>query len=71
MSFCGFLPLPNPRVTILVVLDEPAGKSWGGTHAAPIFRHIAQQVIPILGIAPDDAQASPGPGKGTFSLRES
>jgi cell division protein FtsI (penicillin-binding protein 3) len=53
VSFCGFLPAENPRVTILVVLDEPSGLSWGGTDAAPVFRRIAQQIMPLLNVFPD------------------
>ena len=53
VSFCGFLPVEDPKVTIYVVLDEPGGVSWGGTDAAPVFRRIAQQIMPLLNIFPD------------------
>jgi cell division protein FtsI (penicillin-binding protein 3) len=52
-SFVGFAPVENPAVVIIVVLDEPAGSYHGGEVAAPVFREIAEQILPDLGIAPD------------------
>lgn len=52
-SFVGFAPVENPAVVIIVVLDEPAGSYYGGTVAAPVFKEIAEQVLPYLGVAPD------------------
>ena len=52
-SFIGFAPLPNPRVTVLVQIDEPKGVIYGGSISAPVFQKITQQVLLRLGIAPD------------------
>lgn len=52
-SFVGFAPVDNPAVVIVVVIDEPAGAYHGGEVAAPVFREIAEQILPDLGIAPD------------------
>ena len=52
-SFVGFAPVSNPQVVIIVVIDEPAGAYHGGDVAAPVFREIAEQVLPTLGIEPD------------------
>ena len=52
-SFVGFAPVENPAVVIIVVIDEPAGSYHGGEVAAPVFREIAEQILPDLGIAPD------------------
>ena len=52
-SFVGFAPATNPAVVIIVVIDEPAGAYHGGDVAAPVFRQIAEQILPDLGIAPD------------------
>jgi len=52
-SFVGFAPVENPAVVIIVVIDEPAGAYHGGDVAAPVFREIAEQILPDLGIAPD------------------
>jgi cell division protein FtsI/penicillin-binding protein 2 len=52
-SFVGFAPVSNPQVVIIVVIDEPAGAYHGGDVAAPIFREVAEQVLPMLGVMPD------------------
>lgn len=49
-SFVGYAPSDNPRVTILVVIEEPQKYSWGGVIAAPVFRKIGQQILPYLGV---------------------
>jgi cell division protein FtsI (penicillin-binding protein 3) len=50
ISFCGFFPAPDPRYTIVVILDEPEGRRWGGVDAAPIFQRIADQLAPGIQI---------------------
>jgi cell division protein FtsI (penicillin-binding protein 3) len=52
-SFVGFAPVTNPQVVIIVVIDEPAGSYHGGEVAAPVFREIAEQILPNLGVMPD------------------
>jgi cell division protein FtsI (penicillin-binding protein 3) len=52
-SFVGFAPVSNPQVAIIVVIDEPTGSYHGGDVAAPIFREVAEQILPILGVMPD------------------
>jgi cell division protein FtsI/penicillin-binding protein 2 len=52
-SFVGFAPVDNPSVVIIVVLDEPGTSIYGGAVAAPVFKEIAEQVLPYLGVAPD------------------
>jgi len=52
-SFVGFAPVSNPQVVIIVVIDEPSGAYHGGDVAAPVFRAVAEQVLPTLAIEPD------------------
>jgi len=59
-SFVGFAPVNNPQVVIIVVIDEPAGAYHGGDVAAPIFREVAEQILPNLGVMPD-IETSPVP----------
>lgn len=55
-SFIGMAPADNPEVVVAVVLDEPQGGARdGGQVSAPIFRQIAEQVLPELNIVPDSA----------------
>ena len=54
-SFVGFAPVENPSLVISVVIDEPRGGARdGGKVAAPVFREIAEQVLPELNIIPDE-----------------
>ena len=52
-SFTGFAPINNPAVTILVSLDSPVGQREGGEVAAPVFKRIAEQVLPYLDVPRD------------------
>ena len=53
-SFIGMAPAENPAVVILVVMDEPTGGARdGGQVSAPVFREIAEAILPELNIAPD------------------
>lgn len=51
-SFVGFVPVKNPRLTILVVIDEPKTSSYGGVVAAPAFGEIALQSLCYLKVPP-------------------
>jgi cell division protein FtsI (penicillin-binding protein 3) len=53
-SFMGYLPADDPRVAILVVIDEPKRAPYGGTAATPIFRRIAEELMQYMGIAPTE-----------------
>ncbi len=52
-SFVGYLPAGRPRVTILVMLDEPQGFYWGGSVAAPVFARVALRIMYHLGVPPE------------------
>ena len=52
-SFVGFAPVSNPAVVIIVVIDEPMGAYHGGDIAAPVFREIAENILPELNVTPD------------------
>jgi len=49
-SFVGFVPVKNPLISMVVVIDSPQGKYYGGQVAAPLFREIASQVLRYMGI---------------------
>lgn len=44
-SFIGFFPVEQPRMMVLVVLDEPQKNRWGGVAAAPVFRDISENIL--------------------------
>jgi len=47
-TFIGFAPLENPRVVLVVCVDEPKGNHFGGTVAAPAFKNVMQKVLQYL-----------------------
>lgn len=50
-SFVGYVPAEEPRVAMIVVIDEPHGEAWGGVVAAPVFRRVGEQVLNYLGVS--------------------
>lgn len=54
-SFLGFVPAEKPELTILVIVDEPTIKTYGGIVAAPAFRQIALETLTYLNIPPGPA----------------
>ena len=52
-SFCGFAPVDDPEVTLLVIIDEPSGGNYyGGQIAAPVAAKIFQQLFRYLNVEP-------------------
>jgi cell division protein FtsI (penicillin-binding protein 3) len=47
-SFVGFVSAPNPVLSMIVVIDEPKGRYYGGEVGAPVFRDIASHVLRYL-----------------------
>src|SRR5438552_3850806 len=60
-SFVGFAPVSNPAIVIIVVIDEPQGSIYGGDVAAPVFREIAEQVLPEMNVTTDTELKSAPP----------
>ncbi len=58
-SFIGFASLPNPRITVLVQIDEPKGAIYGGTVSAPVFQKIAQETLLQLRVPPEKSLPLP------------
>jgi cell division protein FtsI/penicillin-binding protein 2 len=56
-SFVGVVPAKDPRLVVLVSIDEPRGAIWGGVVAAPAFAEIARSSLVELEVAPDSATA--------------
>jgi cell division protein FtsI (penicillin-binding protein 3) len=51
-SFAGYVPADQPKLVILVVIDEPRGEYYGGAVAAPVFREVAEASLRYLGVPP-------------------
>ncbi|MBT7523093.1 MAG: penicillin-binding protein 2 [Gammaproteobacteria bacterium] len=54
--FAGIIPIIEPKLVIVVVIDEPKTKPnefFGGHISAPVFRKVAADSLRILNISPD------------------
>lgn len=52
--FAGLVPATNPKLAIVVMVDEPAGDAYyGGTVSAPIFSKVADKALDLMNVAPD------------------
>ena len=47
------VPASNPRLVVLVMVDEPSAAIWGGSVAAPAFAQIAKFDLQYLEVPPD------------------
>ena len=57
-SFLGFAPADDPRIALLVIVDEAdTPVDYGGTTAAPFAGQILADVLPYLGCTPDASEA--------------
>ena len=57
-SFVGFAPADNPRVALLVTVNEAKVKpDYGGTTAAPFAAQIFEEILPLLGVAKTEGGA--------------
>ena len=52
--FAGLVPVQDPKVVMVVLVNEPkAGLSGGGAVAAPIFARVATRSLRLLGVPTD------------------
>ena len=47
-SFLGFAPADNPKVLVLVLINNPEGIYYGGQIAAPVAKEIMENILPYL-----------------------
>jgi cell division protein FtsI (penicillin-binding protein 3) len=58
--FAGMAPVNDPRLIIVVMIDEPsAGKYYGGLVSAPVFSKVMAGALRILEVAPDQEETMP------------
>jgi cell division protein FtsI (penicillin-binding protein 3) len=67
-SFAGFAPVDAPRLSAIVVLDEPQGNYFGGQVAAPAFARVMEFALRSERIPPSvvtpGSPAAPGAPNG-------
>ncbi|MFC6669563.1 peptidoglycan D,D-transpeptidase FtsI family protein [Marinobacterium aestuariivivens] len=52
--FAGVAPVSDPRIVLVVMVDNPKGQEYyGGEVAAPVFSRIAAGALRLLNVAPD------------------
>jgi cell division protein FtsI/penicillin-binding protein 2 len=51
-SFVGFAPVDDPRMIMLVKIDQPQDSALGGVVAAPVFSNLAPRILSYLGVEP-------------------
>ena len=55
--FAGIAPASDPRLVMVVMIDEPrAGQYYGGQVAAPVFSKVMAGALRLLNVAPDAPQ---------------
>jgi cell division protein FtsI (penicillin-binding protein 3) len=58
--FAGLAPASDPRLVIVVMIDEPsAGQYYGGLVSAPVFSKVMGGALRLLGVTPDQENTMP------------
>jgi cell division protein FtsI (penicillin-binding protein 3) len=58
--FAGLMPLPDPRIAIVVTVEDPMETDfWASTVAAPVFAEIAEAAACLLDVAPTEPVPPP------------
>ena len=66
-SFAGFAPASNPRLVMIISVDEPQGaEHFGAQVAAPVFSKVMAGALRLLDIPPDKLD---GPERRTAQLQ--
>ena len=53
--FVGMIPASDPKIVVVVVINEPKGSEhYGGQVAAPVFARVASGAMRLLNIPPGD-----------------
>ncbi len=56
--FAGMAPASNPRLVMVVMIDQPSGDMYyGGAVAAPVFGAVMGGALRLLNVPPDDIQS--------------
>ncbi len=56
--FAGIVPVSNPRLVAVVMINEPSqGEYYGGQVAAPAFARLMGETLRLMNISPDDVSS--------------
>ncbi len=56
-SYVGLAPTEQPRLVVLVSIDEPQGAYYGGVVSAPVFKRVMEQSLAYLKVPPSQDRA--------------
>jgi cell division protein FtsI (penicillin-binding protein 3) len=68
-SFVGALPAEDPRVVILVSVDNPEGGHYGNDVAAPAFANLGKRIMTYLGVPREDGSV-PAPDEIKLAMTD-
>jgi len=68
-SFIGFVPYDDPKLVIVVIMDEPRPIYYGGVVCAPVFKKIAGELMSYYKVWPKDTKEAKG-SKGSEKAKE-
>ncbi|WP_347453494.1 penicillin-binding protein PBP3 [Acinetobacter thermotolerans] len=57
--FAGIAPVSDPRLAMIVVVENPTGAYYGGLVAAPVFARVMQESLRLLNVPLDKPLESP------------
>ncbi len=67
-TFCGFAPVDEPEIAILVTLQGTVKpRHFGGTVAGPVFAKVGEKVLKYLQVQPDEEDDKSPSSRGTPS----
>ena len=61
--FAGVAPVSDPRIAMVVVVENPKGSYYGGTVSAPVFARVMQESLRLLNVPLDKPLESQKPSK--------
>ncbi|MDD5073510.1 MAG: penicillin-binding transpeptidase domain-containing protein [Candidatus Omnitrophica bacterium] len=53
-SFVGFAPVKDPKIVVVVMLDQPHPQYYGGVVAAPVFSKVVKDTLRYMEIKPQN-----------------
>ena len=51
-SFIGYAPADDPKLAMIVAVDDPRGAYYGGVVAAPVFKAVVEESLYYMGYVP-------------------
>ncbi|WP_299199075.1 penicillin-binding protein 2 [Thermocrinis sp.] len=61
--FVGYFPATNPKYVAGIMVDEPKGRAFGGTAAAPYFKELVERVAFYERLEPDKTNKAISEGR--------